>query len=73
MYDFWTFQTTNMTYTRLQNYTNMIVDKHKIQTLKVVVVVLLLLVLSVDVFDPTSAHLLLFLDRWFVQIYISIN
>ena len=73
MHEFWTIPTANMRYTRLQNYTNMVVGKHGIQTFKVVVVVLLLLLLSFDVFVPTSAHPLLFLDKWFVQIYLNVN
>ena len=56
MHEFWTIPTANMTYTRSQNYTNMVVDKHGIQTFEVVVVVLL----SFYVFVPTSAHPLLF-------------
>ena len=70
MHDLWTTPSANMTYTR---HTNMEVDKHEIQTLKVVVVVLLLLLLSFDVFDPTSAHPFLFLDTWFVQIYLNMS
>ena len=30
MHEFWTISTANMTYTRLQNYTNMVVGKHRI-------------------------------------------
>jgi hypothetical protein len=63
-----------MTYTRSQNYTNMVGGEHGIQIYQsVVVVVLLLSLLSFDVFVPTNAHPLLFLDKWFVQIYLSIN
>ena len=58
----------SLTYTRLQNYTTLVVGKHGIHTFKVVVVVLLPLLLF-DVFVPTSAHSLLFLAKWFVQIY----
>jgi hypothetical protein len=47
-----------------QNYTNMMVGEHGIQTFEVVVVVLLLLMLLFDVFVPTSAHPLLFLEKW---------
>ena len=44
MDEFWTIPTTNiMTYTISQTYTNMVVDKHGIQTLKIMVVMLLLL------------------------------
>ena len=42
--------------TRLQNYTNVVVGKHETQTFEVVLVVLLFLLLSFDVFIPTSAH-----------------
>jgi len=45
----------NMMYTRLQNYIDMVVGEHGIQTFKVVVVVLLLLQLLFGVFVPTSA------------------
>jgi len=62
-----------MTYTRLPNYTNMMVGKYEIQTFKVMVVVLLFLLLLFDVFVPTSAHPLLLLDKWFVQIYLNVN
>ena len=51
----------------------MMVGKHGIQTFEVVVVVLLLLLLSFDVFVPTCAHPLLFLDEWFVHIYLNAN
>ena len=45
-----------MMYTRSQNYTNMVVGEHEIQTFRVVVVVMLILLLSFDVFVLTSAH-----------------
>jgi hypothetical protein len=50
----------------------MVVGKHRIQTFEVVVGVLLLFLLSLDVFVPTSAHPLLFLDKWIVQIYLDV-
>ena len=34
---FWTIPTATMTYTRLQNYTNMMVGEHEIQTFKVAI------------------------------------
>ena len=37
MGEFWIIPTVDMAYTRLQNYTNMVVGKHGIQTFKVVV------------------------------------
>ena len=73
MHEFGTISVANMTYTRSQTYKNMVVGKHGIQTCDVVVVALLLLWLSFDVFVPTSAHLLLFLDKWFVQIYLNVG
>ena len=63
MHEFWTVPTANMTYTRSQNYTNTVAGEHGIQTFGVVVVVLLPILLSFDVFVPTSAHLLLFMDK----------
>ena len=41
-----------MKYTRLQNYTNMMVDEHGIQTFIVADVVLLVLLLLFDVLSP---------------------
>jgi hypothetical protein len=52
----------------------MVVGRHGIQTCEVVVVALLLLLLSLfDVFVPVSAHPLLFLEKWYVQIYLSVG
>ena len=51
----------------------MLLDEHETQTFKVMIVVLLLLFLLLDVFVPTSAHPLLFLDKWYVQIYFIVN
>ena len=45
-----------MTSTRSPNYTNMMVGEHGIQKFEVVVIMLLLLLVSFDVFVPTSAH-----------------
>ena len=57
-----------MTYIKLQNYINMmVVGEHGIQTFEVVVVVLLLLLLLCDDFVPTSAHPLLFLNKWLLN------
>ena len=65
-HEFWTIPTTNLMYNKLQNYTNMVVGEHGIQTFEVMIIVLLLLLLSFDdVFVPTSAHPLLFMDNWF--------
>ena len=70
---FWGISTTNMTYTRSQNYANMVVGEREIQTSEVVVVVVLLLLLSFDVCVSTSAHPLLLLDKWYVQIYLNVR
>ena len=48
----WTLPTVNVMYTRSQNYTNMVVGEHGIQTFKVALVVLLLLLLLFDVLVP---------------------
>ena len=61
-----------MTYIRLQNYTNMVVE-HGIQTFKVMVVVLLVLMFSFDVFVPTNAQPILFLDKWFVHVHLVVS
>ena len=42
MHEFWTIPTTNICDVYMIDYTNMVVDEHEIQTLKVMVVVLLL-------------------------------
>ena len=65
MHEIWTILTANMMYTRTQNYTNMVVGEHGIQIFEVAIVVFLILLLSCDVFIPTSVHPLLFLDMWF--------
>jgi hypothetical protein len=72
MHEFWTIPIDNLTYIRLQNYTNFMVGKHRIQTFNVVVVMLILLLL-LHVFIPTSAHPLLYLNKWFVQKYVNIS
>jgi hypothetical protein len=61
MLDFWTIPTANMAYIESQNYFNMVVGKYEIQIFEVVMVVLVLLLmqLSFDVFVPTIAHALL--------------
>ena len=69
MHEFGTIPTTNVTYTRSQNYTNMVVGEHGLQTFEVVVVV----VVVFDVFVPTSKHPLLYLDKSFVQIYLNFS
>ena len=56
-----------MMYSRLQNYTNMMVGEHGIQVLEVVIVVSLFLLLSFDVLIPTNTHPSSFLDKWFIQ------
>lgn len=43
MHGLWTIPTVNMTYTRSENYTNMVVGKNEIQIFKVVIIVLLFL------------------------------
>jgi hypothetical protein len=73
MHEFWKTPTANMAYTRLQNHINTMVGKHGIQIREVVVVMSLLLLLSFDIFVPTSAHLLLFLDKWFPQISLNVG
>jgi len=61
-----------MMYTRSQNYTNMVVDERELQTLKVVVIVFLLLLMSFDVFVPTSVHPLLVLEKCYIQTYLNV-
>jgi hypothetical protein len=40
---------------------------------KVVIVMLLLLLLLFDIFILRSVHPLIFLDKWFVQIYLNVS
>ena len=49
------------------------VGKHGLQTFEVVVVVLLLWLLLFNIFVSTSVHPLLYLDMWFVQIYLNVS
>ena len=63
MHEIWKFPKASLKYTRLQNHIDTAVGVHEIQTFEVAVVMLLLLLLLFDVFAPTSAHLLLFLDK----------
>ena len=44
MHEFWTISTVNMTYNMSQNYTNMMVDEHEIQTFEVVIIMLLFVI-----------------------------
>ena len=68
MHEFWTIPIAKITYTRSQHYINMVVGEHRIQIFEFVVVVnLLLVMLSFDVFVPSSAPPLLFLIKWLVQ------
>ena len=53
MHEFWTILIANMTYTRLQNYTNIMVDEHGIQTFIVVVVACVFIIWC---FCPPQVH-----------------
>ena len=55
MHEFWTFSTSKKAYTRSQNYTNMVIDKLGILAFEVMLLLLLLL-LSFDVFVPIVAQ-----------------
>jgi hypothetical protein len=56
MHELRTIPTANMTYTRSQNYTNIMVNEHGIQTFEVVLVLLLLSWLLLDVFVVITTH-----------------
>jgi hypothetical protein len=56
MHELRTIPTANMTYTRSQNYTNMMANEHGILTFEVVLVLLLLSWLLLDVFVVIIAH-----------------
>ena len=49
MYEFWTIPSANMMYARLQNYTNMMVDRHEIQTFEIMSFMIIILLLSFNV------------------------
>ena len=52
----------------------MVVGEHGIQSFEVVVVVVSLFLLSsFDVVLPIGARSLLFLDKWFIQIYLDVS
>ena len=63
MHRSWALPTINTTYIRLQNHTNLIVGEHGIQTFKTVVVVVLLLLLSFDVFSPHMGTSLIIFEQ----------
>ena len=71
MHEFRTILTANMMYIKLQNYTNMVVGEHGIQTFKLWLLLLLLLLLSFDVFVPTMHIPYEFWTKGFVQIYLN--
>ena len=73
MHERWTIPTTIMMYTRSQTYTIVVVDECGMQTCEIVIVMLLLLLLSFDVFVPTSVHTFPFMTKWFVQIYLNVS
>ena len=58
MHEFWTNPTVIMTYTRSQNYTNMVVGEHGMQTFEVVVVMLLFFIVFL-MFSPHKCTSLL--------------
>ena len=73
MHEIWTMSTANMTYNKSQNYTNIMIGKHRLQTFEVVVVVLLLLLLTFHVFSLQMHIPYYFLDQWSIQIYLDVN
>ena len=73
MHEFWTIPSFNMPYTRSQNYTNMVISEHGVQTFEAMVIRLLLLMLSFDVFVPTSAHPSLLSNMYFIQIHLNVK
>ena len=52
MHEFGTIPTTTTTYTRLQNYENMVVDEYEIQTFKVMVYYVAAFDVIVEYFCP---------------------
>ena len=65
MHGFWMISIANMMYTKLQNHEN-VVGEHGILTFEVVVVVWCFCVYK-------CTHALLFLDKWFVQIFLNVS
>lgn len=62
-----------MDFQRSQNYTNTVVGKDETQTFEVVIFMLLVLLLSFDVFVPKNAHPFFCLDKWLSQIYLNVS
>ena len=62
-----------MTCTRLQNHKNMVVGEHRLQNIRRCGCCGVAFAIVIDVFVPTCAHPLLFLERWFLQIFLNIN
>ena len=67
--EFWTIPIDSMTYIGSQNYTNVVVGKHRTQMFEVV---LLLLLWSFDVCVVTNAQPLLFSAKCNVQVYLNV-
>ena len=63
-----------MTYTVSQNYTDMMIGEHGIQTFKVVVVVLLLFFVVIWCFLSPQVHIsYYFKNKQYVRIYLNIT
>ena len=74
MHEFWTTPIVNMTYTRSQNYTYMMVGEHRIQHIWSCDCCVVAFVAVVWCFVvPTCAHVLLCLSKWLVQIHLNVN
>ena len=71
MHELWTISTANMTRTRLQDYTNLVVGKHRIQHMRSCCCCCCLMfdVWCVCLHKCTS----LILDKWFIQFYLNVN
>ena len=48
------------------------IGEHETQTFEVMIVVLFLL-MSFDIFIPTNAHPLLLLNKWLVKMHLNVN
>ena len=62
-----------MTYTRSQNRTNMVADENGIQTFEVVVEHCVIVFVVIWCFSPHNYTSFIFLDKWFVQIYLKVD
>ena len=73
MHEFCIILIVNMTYTRSQNHTNMVVGEHGIQTNQSCNCCVIAFDVVISCFCPRKCTSLIILDKWFVQIYLNVS